>query len=439
MRALVLTVCAAIGLAACEPASTLPWQPTAISAPNGTHVVLTGEFTFSQRGELTLALDEPCRLDRFSAYRAPIDQSVKECDQAHLDAIPVVAATPWGYRARGQWKDAGHIVFHVPWAESGLDPLADDAAALAAQPWGVAGISWVPSPDEARRIVRLVGDATDTEADYVRGGPPPELHVTGFQVVEGSLQAGNTGTLQISIANHGAGAAYRVIATTRSSVTSLHGLRIGFGVIKPGAEKVRRYKVRVPVTESSPDTMLVLAIGEGNGFAPPNSSRRVAIRPVAAAPVLALACLIVGRSGDAPALDAGESVDLRCTLDNTAGVTADAELLVSIAGGAVTMSEPHSIDVGGRVVIDVPLTIPRDLALDSTVQINATARDRHFQRAVSVVLHGVVRKPKLCNSGQLTRAQYNGKIAELRAAVAAGDMTQDELDRYDAELVGCLQ
>ena len=51
----------------------------------------------------------------------------------------------------------------------------------------------------------------------------------------------------------------------------------------------------------------------------------------------------------------------------------------------------------------------------------------------------LVRKPRLCEPGQLTRAQYQAKIAELRTAVTAGDITQAQFDRYDAELVACLK
>jgi hypothetical protein len=40
--------------------------------------------------------------------------------------------------------------------------------------------------------------------------------------------------------------------------------------------------------------------------------------------------------------------------------------------------------------------------------------------------------------GQLTLAQYNAKIDVLRAAVAAGDLTQEQFDRDDAELIACL-
>ena len=51
----------------------------------------------------------------------------------------------------------------------------------------------------------------------------------------------------------------------------------------------------------------------------------------------------------------------------------------------------------------------------------------------------IVGKPRLCKPGQLTRAQYAAKLTELRAAAAAGDLTQDQLDRYETELVGCLK
>jgi hypothetical protein len=51
----------------------------------------------------------------------------------------------------------------------------------------------------------------------------------------------------------------------------------------------------------------------------------------------------------------------------------------------------------------------------------------------------MVRKPRLCVFGQLTREAYRGKIVQLRAAVSAGDLTEAQLDRYDAELFACLE
>jgi hypothetical protein len=50
-----------------------------------------------------------------------------------------------------------------------------------------------------------------------------------------------------------------------------------------------------------------------------------------------------------------------------------------------------------------------------------------------------VRRPRLCPSGKLDRPQYLAKRRALEEARAAGDITADEFDRYDAELVGCLE
>jgi serine/threonine protein kinase len=89
--------------------------------------------------------------------------------------------------------------------------------------------------------------------------------------------------------------------------------------------------------------------------------------------------------------------------------------------------------------IDVAITVPRGLPINAPVEIAITARDRATSRSARTTLAGVVRKPKLCEPGQLTRAQYQAKITELRAAVTAGDLTQAQFDRYDAELVACLK
>jgi len=66
-------------------------------------------------------------------------------------------------------------------------------------------------------------------------------------------------------------------------------------------------------------------------------------------------------------------------------------------------------------------------------------RDRDSGRSARTTITGVVRKPKLCTPGALTQAQYQAKIADLRAALAASALTQQEYDSYDAELINCLK
>ena len=146
-------------------------------------------------------------------------------------------------------------------------------------------------------------------------------------------------------------------------------------------------------------------------------------------------CSISGHSGARPDLGAGDTVALHCVVDNTGASVAKVELETAVAGG----SPAQEIAAAGHASFDVPVAIPRELAIDSTIEIAVSALDRKAQRSARTAVTGVIRKLKLCTAGQLTRAQYRAKLAELRAAVAAGDLTQTQLDRYDAELVTCLK
>jgi hypothetical protein len=87
----------------------------------------------------------------------------------------------------------------------------------------------------------------------------------------------------------------------------------------------------------------------------------------------------------------------------------------------------------------VPIIVPRELPIDAPVEISIVARDRQSSRTARTAVVGVVRKPKLCVPGQLTHAQYQAKVAELRAALVNKYLTQDKFDRYDSELVACLK
>jgi len=406
--------------------------------PPHTSLSMTGSFTFSPEGELRLALTVPCTVDseRLSSGTTLSDR----CGRSVLDQIRVIAHAPWGMNIRATWNDPGHLVFPVDWKASGLDPLADDAATMVAGPWLVSGTQWTPTPTQARAILRLVSEATETETELVQGGPAPALEVTTFEIDGSTLHTSDPNTLVVRIANHGPGTAYRVAATTRSSIEALHGRRLSFGLIKPGADKVRRLTLTVPASESAPDTMLVLVVAEGNGFAPHNVSRRVPIAPSAAAPRLAVRCTILDHAGPRPYLDAGHQITLRCTVDNTGDAAAgQVSVEASIADNAPARSAIQAIAAGSHASFEVSILVPRVIPIDSPVAIAVMARDSPSSRSARTTMTGVVRKPRLCVAGQLTRAQYRAKLAELRAAVAAGDLTQAQLDRYDAELVACLQ
>lgn len=440
MRAITTILCV-LSMVACAP-KLEPRRYQGKWPPNVHFYFAAGTFTLSPAGELSLALAEPCKehvwLENSHAM------TWVPCDLRRLNTIHVVVATPWRMQVPGVWLDERHLVFRVDWKRSGIDPLDADVPALILQPWRISGTTWeqsteetwTPNADLQRQILTLLGAPTETES--VAGGRPPNLEVTRLEIDGGALHAGSLTTLTVQITNRGPGTAYRVATTVRSGFMSLHGRHAEFGTIQPGTEKLRRVRLMLPASETSPDTMLVLVFDEGNGFPPPSASRRVPIAAPAIAPVLAVQCSIPGRDKERPGLDAGEQLVLHCVVGNTGTGAANVVLETSLAGATPVVSPVKRIAPGEHSVLDARITISRDLAIDSVVDIAIVAVDRQFARSASTRIVGVIRKPRLCAADQLTHTQYRTKLAELRAALAAGDLTQDQFDRYDAELVSCL-
>lgn len=419
----------ALAIGACIfPAAS---QPFTGKLPESTRLDMAGAFALSSAGELQLALTQACLLGGSPLTSTP-------CARDTLAAVDVVAQAPWGQDVHGRWIDASHLVFHVDWGRAELDPTSDGAAAMVHRAWRVSGAAWTPTEGEAAMILKLLGDGTETEIGLVRGGPPPRLEAT-FTIEGDALRAGQASTLVVQIANRGPGTAYRVVASTRSSIEALHGRQLPFGAIKPGTDKTRKLQLTVPGTETSRDTMLVLSLSEANGFAPGNVSHRVPIVALAA-PALAVRCAAPDRKAARVELTVGQRTMLRCTVDNTGSTPASAvELEAAVGNGTLGKSAPQSIAASGHLVFNVPIVVVGDVPIDAEVEIAVTARDRGSARTARTTLPGVVRKPKLCEPGQLTQAQYQTEIAKLRSALSRGLFTQVEYDRLDAELVACLK
>lgn len=416
-------------VAAASCATAPPRLPFTGVLPEKISVDMAGEFTISPNGTLVLALARPCSQAVYGAF---------QCTHTSLDLIKVVAHTPWNQDLIGTWRDASHLEFEVDWRATAIDPLADNAAQMAARPWLISGGQWTPTPTEVAAILEFIGNATDTEVEVIRGGPAPKLEVSS-SIADDVLHTGDQSTLIVRIANHGAGAAYRVVVTTRSSIEALHGLRLSFGAIDPGAYKDRTLRVTVPTSETAPDTLLVLTVSEANGFMPDNVSRRMSIKPSIVAPLLGVQCTIPGRSTAKLEFNAGQQLSLRCAVGNKGTAIAQSvDLDVSISGTALFHSAPRAIAAAEHAMFDAPITIPRDAPVGSTIEIAIAARDQPSSRSARTVLSGVVRKQRLCTPGQLTREQYRKRIEDLRKAKDAGALSQPEFDGYDAELLACL-
>jgi hypothetical protein len=409
-----------------------PAVPFTGTLPSRVRIDMAGTFTLSPEGDLVLATVSPCVQNT-----GPTEV---DCPRSVLDSIHPIARTPWNVELTGAWRDAHHLAFHLDWAQSGLDPLADNVMTVLAQPWQVSGAQWTPSSADALTILNKVSEATDTETATVPGGPAPALEVAAFEVEGNELRAGASRTLNVRIANRGPGTAYRVVATVHSSIDALHGRRLSFGTIKPGSGKLRMLALTVPATETAHDVMLVLALAEANGVVPRNLNRRVAIAPSMTAPAFAIDCTHNGRAVQKLDLDAGQRLILRCAVDNTGDADArEVEIEAAVASESPTRSRPQAIAASKRLVFDVPIDVPRSLPINSQVPIAIRVRDRQSSRTATATVVGVMRKPRLCTPGKLTRAEYQAALTEFQAQLAAKRITQAEYDNYEGELVGCLK
>ena len=63
---------------------------------------------------------------------------------------------------------------------------------------------------------------------------------------------------------------------------------------------------------------------------------------------------------------------------------------------------------------------------------NGVVRSPPVEVSVAPEIHGVC-------PGQLAQAEYLARRTKLESMLAQGVLTQVDFDRYDAELVGCLQ
>lgn len=397
---------------------------------------------FAPNGQLVMTMPA-CTFVLTIKYVDRTEETRERCMEPLADAI---LTTPWGRTLRGvsDEPDAyGRATLRfAPDARAvQLDPL-DRRTWKIGEPWRVRhamlkqDLAWTPTADELESFVTAIGISLGIDATLAPAHQPPELVVTNLHVTNDEILAGGTSVLELSVQNRGQGPAYRVHANIRSSLDELHGLQFSFGKIDPGATAVRRARVELAENIEETSAMLVLVFSEANGFAPANFSRRFPVRVVATAPRLAVSCRPA--SGDTT-VDAGEIVRLRCEVKNEGGRMATDVTTHATVGGQRASSRATHIAPRDAETVDVPIRIPTGAAIDQQLVIEVVAAEPAVggQRATTRVAV-TIRRPRVCPSGKLTRAEYRSKRAELERARTAGDLTADEFDRYDAELVGCL-
>jgi hypothetical protein len=439
LRSAVLALAAALILAACAPA-----QSRVILRTSRTMVLehAAPAIGFTAGGELVLAMP-PCTLVLLVRYVDRTEETRERCVDPLADAV---LTTPWGRTMLGvsdapDAEGRATLRFAADARVVQLDPLDRRTWRLGESwrirhPMWVHDFVWTPTEADLAPFVIAIGAGLGVDATTGPALQPPELLVTNLHASNTEILAGGQSTIELAVQNRGQGPAYRVTATVRSSLAQLHGLQFSFGKIDAGATAIRRARVDLAANTEETSAMLVVVFSEANGFAPANYSRRFPVRVVATAPRLAVTCRTA--SGDTD-VDAGEIVRLRCEVRNDGGRLATEVTTSAAIGGQRAAS--RAIDIAPRTAetVEVPLRIPTGAAIDQQLVIDVTATESAAdgQRATTRVAV-TLRRPRVCPSGKLTRAAYRTKRAELDRARAAGALTADEFDRYDAELVGCL-
>ncbi len=150
--------------------------------------------------------------------------------------------------------------------------------------------------------------------------------------------------------------------------------------------------------------------------------------------------LTAGLTADGGALVVGGTTTVRISIENRGASTAREVTVTSRS----SLAQLHDLKIsfgliqpGKQTTKSISITLPDGVTGDTATVVLA------FSEATGQIPANVTQQLKLartvCPQGKLTRAQYDQKRAKLQKAVNDGTMTQDEFNKFDAELVNCIQ
>ena len=444
VAALALVLVLGLGLGACATTPAADGDRI-VEIQRGRPTLVEARATVRVDADGTIVVTLPrCELTHVVVEHGATERLVVPCEDTFAE---LAVTAPWGATRRATVevpdRSAPYARLAPAWDDAPLDPLDPASWERGARPWRLAHpllrgtVEWTPLPDEVRRIAAGIALAASGDPDLSTAVTrvPPDLVAGPLRVDRDELLAGGASLLGLTVENRGAGTAYRVIATTRSSVPSLHGVQLRFGRIEPGQSLTRYAQVRVPAVVDEESAMIVVVFEEANGFSPGNVSRRLPIRVVKEMPRLAVTCT---PTGGAREVDAGQLLRLRCTVENGGGRLARAVEVRAGLGTSQVAAPP--IDVGAQATaqVELPVRVPVGATLDQELVIAVVAADAAATARATTEVRVVVRRPGLCPNGKIDRDTYKARRRALEEARSAGDLTAEEFDRYDAELVGCL-
>jgi hypothetical protein len=198
--------------------------------------------------------------------------------------------------------------------------------------------------------------------------------------------------------------------------------------------------VAVPRDNGETEALIVLTFEEASKSAPAPFDRRFPVRPATSEPLFELRCGLRDQVGERPKVAAGDTLHVRCEIGNVGAPATDVKLEVRVGGGAPQSTALFDLGTDEQTSETVAIDVPRDATLDAELEIGVVLVEARGKRTpLAEPLRIIVERAKICPDGKLTRAEFTKKRGELRKARDAGLITAPEYERYEAELVGCLE
>jgi hypothetical protein len=341
--------------------------------------------------------------------------------------------------SQGDSEFAGIVSFKIDWKASSLrqTSLQDDAKLRSG--WSVRyGPREVPLTLSDREVGAVRAQLPWSLEPSIGIGDDaagrPDEHAALTAKLSSAPDANGVNQVALSVTNQGPDPAYKVTAQLRSSSTAIHGTRLSFGVIKRGETKNRITQISITKDTDELNPTVVASVSASNAASVSATSRlRLSVmkRPV----LLQLACSALDKES-AP----GQRVRVQCESSNPGDKPVRGVSVVLAVGAAAPTpaKAPAELAAHARVKFELSAMIPAGVKIGESlpIEISMMAPDLaplHQQVAIHVVDARAV-----CKEGKLARPAYLAWRKKMLDALAAGSLTQDEFDAYDADKVACL-
>lgn len=336
----------------------------------------------------------------------------------------------------------GVLAVQIDWKASGVDPLGVLDAAKLGNGWlvfskdGLVNVPLTLSNDEIRSMLTVISAASGGSAAGDDAGRADE-HAALTAKLSNDSDPSGANRIILSITNEGPDPAYKVVAQLRSSATAIHGIQFDFGHINRGETKNRFSPISITSDTDDLNPMVFATVTSSNAPSATTSSRLRLTSVKRPRPVpLQLAC----SSLDTDPVP-GQRLRVQCESTNPGdGPVRGVSFQVAVGKAAAAPAVgPAEFAAHAHVKFELNPTLPASVPAGTSVPITITMNEPDAVPVQQQISIKVIESHGVCKQGKLTRDGYRSKRKKLQDMLTAKTLTQDEFDKYDAEMVSCLE